>query len=121
MSTQAQALDSEAGVSPAPKPGIVWIASFPKSGNTWARTFLHNLARIQSGEEGEQDINAMHRFSTWDLSKKYYAEVLGFTPRNDQRAEIAAARPKVHELIADRVDGGATFIKTHNALVIDRG
>jgi hypothetical protein len=24
---------------------IVWLASYPKSGNTWLRAFLHNLLR----------------------------------------------------------------------------
>src|SRR6185436_8565146 len=23
--------------------GIIWLASYPKSGNTWMRAFLHNL------------------------------------------------------------------------------
>ncbi len=34
--------------------GIVWLASFPKSGNTWFRIFLANLA---AGENGPADIN----------------------------------------------------------------
>ena len=29
--------------------GIVWIASYPKSGNTWLRLFLHHLLRIKRG------------------------------------------------------------------------
>ena len=24
---------------------IIWLASYPKSGNTWLRAFLHNLLR----------------------------------------------------------------------------
>jgi len=35
-------------------PGIVWLASFPKSGNTWFRVFLANLT---AGEAGPADIN----------------------------------------------------------------
>jgi aryl sulfotransferase len=34
--------------------GIVWLASFPKSGNTWFRILLANLA---AGENGPADIN----------------------------------------------------------------
>ncbi len=26
--------------------GIVWLASYPKSGNTWTRAFLHNLLNV---------------------------------------------------------------------------
>jgi hypothetical protein len=101
--------------------GIVWIASYPKSGNTWARAFLHNLVRLQNGEDGEQDINEMARFSTWELDKQRYTEFLGFEPDNStHRREIAATRHAVHQQIADSIRG-IIFIKTHNGLVMDRG
>jgi hypothetical protein len=101
--------------------GIVWIASYPKSGNTWARAFLHNLVRLRNGESGEQDINDMARFSTWELDRKRYARVLGFEPDNaGHRGEIAATRAAVHQQIADAAQG-LVLIKTHNALVMDRG
>ena len=101
--------------------GIVWIASYPKSGNTWARALLHNLVRLRNGEGGEQDINEMARFSTWDLDKKRYAGFLGFEPDNaTHRSEIAATRHAVHQQIADAA-GALVFIKTHNSLVMDRG
>jgi hypothetical protein len=117
MSTQP----AESGrVAPEPKSGIVWIASFPKSGNTWTRAFLHNLVKIQRGESEEQDINDLRRFSTWELDKRHYQRFLGFMPGNDQRKEIASVRHKVHQWIADQFDG-IIFIKTHSALVIDRG
>ncbi len=101
--------------------GIVWIASYPKSGNTWARAFLHNLVRARQWEHGEQDINAMDRFSTWELDKKRYAAFLGFEPDNAaHRSEIAATRHAVQREIADSVQG-LVFVKTHNCLVMDRG
>ena len=104
-----------------PKSGIVWIASYPKSGNTWIRAFLHNLTRILNGECGEQDINEMARFSTWELDKRRYADFLGFEPDNTiHRDEIAATRHAVHRQIADAAEG-LIFIKTHNGLVVDRG
>jgi len=101
--------------------GIVWIASYPKSGNTWVRTFLHNLTRLQNGEEGAQDINEMARFSTWEIDKMRYAFFLGFEPDNSiHRREIAATRHAVHQEIADSAQG-LLFVKTHNCLVMDRG
>ena len=103
------------------KSGIVWIASYPKSGNTWTRAFLHNLIRLRNGESGEQDINEMARFSTWDVDKKRYAHFLGFEPDNfKHRREIAATRHAVQQQIVDATDG-LVFIKTHNCLVMDRG
>jgi hypothetical protein len=103
------------------KSGIVWIASYPKSGNTWARAFLHNLVKTRNGESDEQDINEMARFSTWELDKKRYAHFLGFEPDNStHRNEIAATRHAVHRQVADTTEG-LIFVKTHNALVMDRG
>ena len=29
--------------------GIVWLASYPKSGNTWLRIFLYQITRIMMG------------------------------------------------------------------------
>lgn len=115
------AAEGDMPTATAARAGIVWIASFPKSGNTWARAFLHNLVRLQNGEPGEQDINEMARFSTWDLDKKRYARVLGYEPDNAvHRREIAATRHAVHQQIVDEREG-LVFVKTHNALVMDRG
>ena len=33
--------------------GIVWIASYPKSGNTWIRLFLHHLLLARRGQAPE--------------------------------------------------------------------
>jgi hypothetical protein len=113
-------LSAEPQKNEAPK-GIVWIASYPKSGNTWTRAFLHNLIKIISGEaESEQDINKMGEYSTWDISLELFQEMLGKDPREVDRAEIAAIRPRVQEKIAEKTDG-LSFVKTHNALMMDRG
>jgi hypothetical protein len=104
---------------PPPK-GILWLASYPKSGNTWTRTFLHNLLKILEGEEDAQDINEMNEFTTWEISARAYEKHLGKPPKDCDREEIAKIRPKVQEEIAERTDGLA-LIKTHHALVMDRG
>lgn len=101
--------------------GIVWIASYPKSGNTWTRAFLHNLLRIVTGDRnGAQNINEMNEYSTWDISAEIYRKYLDKDPREADRAEIAKLRPRVQEQIAEQTDG-LSFVKTHNALVMDRG
>ncbi|QIG50320.1 sulfotransferase domain-containing protein [Nordella sp. HKS 07] len=97
--------------------GIVWIASYPKSGNTWTRAFLHNLIKIVTGDgDGAQKINEMNEYSTWDISAEIYQEFLDKDPREADRAEIA----QVQEKIAEQTDG-LSFVKTHNALTMDRG
>jgi hypothetical protein len=101
--------------------GILWLASYPKSGNTWTRNFLHNLLNILEGiDEDEQDINKMNELTFWEISAEPYEKLLGKPVTLATREEIAEIRPKVQELIAQRVDGLA-MIKTHHCLVTDRG
>ena len=101
--------------------GIIWLASFPKSGNTWTRAFLHNLLKIMQGEsDGLTSINKMAEYSTWEISAKLYENILGKPIAEATRTEIAAIRPKVQTELAARSEG-MILVKTHNALVLDRG
>ncbi|HEX2814017.1 MAG TPA: sulfotransferase domain-containing protein [Sphingopyxis sp.] len=102
--------------------GILWIASYPKSGNTWTRALLNNLLRILEGEdEGRaHDINKMSEFTVWDISAKRYERILGKPMTEVSLDEIAATRPQVQREIAEATDGLA-IVKTHHALVLDRG
>ena len=101
--------------------GLMWIASYPKSGNTWTRNFLHNLIGVCEGRSDEaQDINEMMRRSTWELFAPPYEEILGKPIKECSRAEIASVRPLVQSHVAENADGVA-FVKTHHALVLDRG
>lgn len=104
----------------APRSGIVWLASYPKSGNTWTRTFLHNLVHVTSGEMQAQQINELNQFSTGSASLALFEEILGFAPTTKHQDQIAAARARVQQYIADAVEG-LIFLKTHQALVKDRG
>jgi hypothetical protein len=98
----------------------VWLASYPKSGNTWTRTFLHNLVHVTSGNGQVQQINDLSQFSMGSAARPLYKEILGFAPTNEHRDQIAAARAGVQQYIADAVEG-LIFVKTHQALVVDRG
>ena len=103
-----------------PRSGILWLASYPRSGNTWTRSFIHNLVKLAYGEDDEQDINGMARFSVWDIAKPFYTAALGFEPTDRNRKEIAGVRHRVQQQIADAFEG-LVFVKTHHALVTDRG
>src|SRR5262249_28576240 len=54
---------------------IVWLASYPKSGNTWLRAFLHNLL---ADPREAYDINALHTFCVSDSQAMWYNR---FDPR----------------------------------------
>jgi hypothetical protein len=97
---------------------IVWVASYPRSGNTWIRIFLHNLL----GHDGasEVDLDQLDAFSTWDIAARWYAPFLTSPPNLVTKDAVAAFRPAAQQRIADSVDG-LIFVKTHAALVRERG
>jgi hypothetical protein len=94
----------------------VWLASYPKSGNTWVRVFLHNLMReLKGASEKPQDINALHEMTARESLKGWFTRRLGKPASEASPKEIAEARIAVQ---ADMVAGadGPVFIKTHNAV-----
>lgn len=101
--------------------GLIWLASYPKSGNTWTRNFLHNLFDVMEGRGSDShDINRLNQFSTWELNAKHYEELLGKPVADMTREDVASVRHEVQAQLAERANGIA-FVKTHHALVLDRG
>jgi hypothetical protein len=91
----------------------IWIASYPKSGNTWVRLFIHNLLGEISGNPPDaQDINCINRHTVWETNAALYDQILGKNPVECSTEEIARARPQVQRLLADS-RSGPFFIKTH--------
>lgn len=92
---------------------IFWLASYPKSGNTWLRVFLANY--LADGER-PIDINTLPRFAESDAAAWLFERALR-RPFSDLSAEeIHGARPLVHALIA-QTSGDIALAKTHSALV----
>ena len=92
---------------------IVWLASYPKSGNTWLRAFLLNL---MTDAEQPVDINKMAALTQGDSQAKWYAEFDPRTPPALGAEDLARLRPKVHARIAAS-SANSVLVKTHNALV----
>ncbi|MBN33942.1 MAG: sulfotransferase [Rhodospirillaceae bacterium] len=92
---------------------IVWLASYPKSGNTWMRAFLHNLVR----DAGQPvDINQMIGALTQGESAIGWYRVLNPRPAETWTdLEMARMRPAVHKTIAAG-QNGTVFCKIHNRL-----
>ncbi len=100
----------------APGQCAIWIASYPKSGNTWVRVFLHNLLRELHEPDAEaQDINALHEVTARESLAARFTRHLGKPAREATITEIAEKRTRVQ---ADMVRGKSApvYIKTHNAI-----
>ena len=96
---------------------VYWIASYPRSGNTWLRAFLQALLAVVRGEDlSSPDINRLTECSTWETKATPFERVLGKPIQAMTWQEITAARPKVQAMIAAAANGHF-FIKTHLAFV----
>ena len=96
---------------------IIWLASYPKSGNTWLRAFLHNLLR---NPPEAYDINDLGDFTLGESSFAWYRRLDERPIEAFTEAEIAALRPKVHRRLTTIVPD-STFVKTHCAVMEDHG
>lgn len=89
---------------------IVWLASYPKSGNTWTRIFLANY--LMGGEE-PVPINQVHRLGIGDaIAKTYQVVGKGQYDPNDRMRHLQQ-RERVLMGIANN-GADINFVKTHN-------
>lgn len=99
------------------KNSIVWLASYPKSGNTWTRIFLANyLANSQQ----PVPINQVNRFGLGDSIAKTYEMVAGRPINTRDVALTLSLRDKVlRGIVANNAD--VNLVKTHNIKAVARG
>lgn len=107
----------------------IWLASYPKSGNTWFRLLLANL-----GREIPANINGLSANGGIASARRWFDEVMLFPSGLLTHDECDQLRPRVYEVVAregnmiasesnehaDVEDGGETigdvrFVKTHDA------
>lgn len=99
------------------KRSIVWLASYPKSGNTWMRVFLANYLL---NTRAPLPINEVRRLGTGDSIGGAYHAVAGRTLDLSRVVEVLQYRPKVlRAIVANNAD--VNFVKTHNARVTTYG
>ncbi len=92
---------------------IIWLASFPKSGNTWVRTFLANYFL---GGKREIGINALREFTLSDARQDFFLKATGGAhPPDADVPTYMRTRAKALRLIAAARDGNH-FVKTHQIL-----
>lgn len=101
---------------------LLWIASYPKSGNTWVRLFLYAYAELGRGpvERLDLDAPAFDAFSVQDNHRSWYEPALERPWEEATRRDAAAARPKVHAAMAE-AGPGFVPVKTHNLMAATDG
>ena len=96
---------------------IIWLASFPKSGNTWLRAFLHNLLL---NPDKPVYINDLNTFCVGESARGHYERFLAGPWPEWTDSQVAEARPKVHKALTG-LSPDNVFVKTHCALALDHG
>lgn len=91
---------------------ILWLASYPKSGNTWLRAFLANYL---SDARRPVAVNTLPEFSRGDMRAEPYEQLAGRTADTLTWPEINQLRPQVHRRLASSREG-IVFVKTHSVL-----
>jgi hypothetical protein len=98
--------------------GLWWLASYPKSGNTWLRVWLANL---KADKPQPADIGALN-LGPFAASREWFEDVLGLDSDDLPAKRIQALRPRLHRWAAARATA-PLYCKTHDlqARVADDG
>ena len=94
--------------------GFVWLASYPKSGNTWFRLLVANL----SATDAPTDINAMDERGGIASARAEFEFHTMLDSGLLTHDEADALRPRVYEMLAEdtgRADAETRLVKVHDA------
>ncbi len=90
---------------------IVWLASYPKSGNTWFRAFLANYL---CQTDDPVDINQLGT-GTMASVRVIFDDEVGVKTSELTSDEIERWRPRVYEQLSNACNDSTLFIKAHDA------
>jgi len=91
---------------------IIWVGSFPKSGNTWVRAFLGNYFQ-PTGKN--LSINELSSITTSDVRQDWFDKAAGKPFVGKDFDDWLKMRSKVLQMIA-RSSAGNRFVKTHSKI-----
>lgn len=94
---------------------ITWLASYPKSGSTWMRMFLHAYSY------GDLDINDLREFDSDDLGYYEWHRVSHKPVKELSPDEGGALRAPVFMHMIHAAHGRELYVKTHSALGVASG
>ena len=89
------------------KKNMVWLASYPKSGNTWFRAFLSAM------HNDSVDINTL-RLAPMASSRKLFEQYSGLDSSDLTLDEVERLRPDVYRMFSEACEARA-YLKTHDA------
>jgi len=89
---------------------IVWLASYPKSGNTWLRALLTNYLYASDGPADINDLLGGPIAS----DRHTFDELTGVESADWSAGEVARWRPDAYRVLSAEADG-RLFIKAHDA------
>lgn len=89
---------------------IIWLASYPKSGNTWFRTFISNLLKEKDEDVSINSLKTDGIFS----SRPILDSIIGVESSNMTSEEIDRLLPRVYNHIAEKITRNL-YIKVHDA------
>ena len=96
---------------------LIWLASYPKSGNTWMRVFLHNLLR---NPDRPMSIDEIDSFTLGDSQANWYRKFTDKKPTDLTLEDLAPLRPKVHRAMMS-AHPDSVFVKTHSYMGESKG
>ena len=91
---------------------IIWLASYPKSGNTWMRSFLHNM--LTNARE-PIPIDSLSLFCLGEGNARPYMDYANKPMEELTEEDIVKFRPQVHRDLT-KASPDSVFVKTHNYL-----
>ena len=97
---------------PDTKTNMVYLASYPKSGNTWLRIFLGYLI------QGEKlNINKMDEFSRITSSRTLFESIICENSYELTEAEISYYRPLAIDFFVQQQELPVFYLKSHEAYI----
>lgn len=88
---------------------MIWLASYPKSGNTWCRIFLENLLR-----QNKESIDINQLSIPPENRRVYIEEAVGVSTHSLSREEVDALMPKAYTFWAQQHQH-PFCVKTHRS------
>jgi hypothetical protein len=89
---------------------IIWLASYPKSGNTWFRVFLTNLLEKRDTPADINNLNSTPIAS----SRSIFDDECGIATSELTNEEVDNLRPAVYQFIAEKAKE-TCYLKIHDA------